>query len=154
MKKMLVTFVMVLSVLFSVTTPAFAGSGYTDVTKAKVGESAYKAITYIKKYGGWKDVANGKKFYPNRKITRREFLTVLGNLYGDQRVPANFQDVRYANKTITAEWACKRMVAQAKVLGLTITWKGGNTVLTRKSAAQYMTVFCKFDPALKPQPRK
>lgn len=139
--------------VFAIPVSAFASSNpYSDVTKKSVGKDAYKAITYVKTHKGYVDVISGKKFYPKKKITRREFLTMLGNFYGDEKVPVSMTDVRKGNKSITAKWACKKMVEVAEYgFGMTITWEGGNQTLTRALASQYLKVFSDFDPAFKPK---
>lgn len=151
-KTFFVSLVLMLAMVF---TPlnAFAGSNpYKDVTQKKVGVNAYAAISYLKAHHGYVDVISGKKFKPYKKMTRREFLTVLGNLYGDEYVPVNMADVRRGNSVVTESYACGKMVQLAKQrFGMTITWKGGEKKLTRALASQYVKSFVDFDKAFKPQ---
>lgn len=132
---------------------AFAASNpYKDVSKKSVGKNAYNAIVYVKSHKGYTDVISGKKFYPRKKITRREFLVMLANFYGDDKVPVTMEDIRKANKSITAKWACNKMVKIAKDgFGVSITWSGDSTTLTRALASQYLKIFADFDPAFKPR---
>ena len=76
---------------------------------------------------------------------------MLNNFYGSKNVPVTISDVLKANKTITAKWACNKMVAVAKKMGITITWKGNSKVLTRALASQYLYVFAHYDSAFKPR---
>lgn len=56
---------------------------YKDLTVKKVGGKVYyKAIKDIQKHNGFKGIFTGKKFHPNKKITRGDFLIMLENLYG------------------------------------------------------------------------
>ena len=70
---------------------------YTDVTVKKVGKDTYGAVKYLKQHGAFKGVIKGKKFYPNKVITRQEFILMLANLYGDDVVPVTAADIRYKN---------------------------------------------------------
>ena len=144
--KKMVTLTMVTVVLvtaFSVN--AFAASSYKDVTKKKVGNTAYTAITYLEKHQGYKNVISGNKFQPDKKITRREFLLVLRNLYGSKVVTVTNNDLKNMNKTVTAKYACDKMVAVAKNAGVKIKWEGSSkTILTRASASTYIKIFIDF----------
>ena len=153
MRKKILSVFLITMLLTMLSMTAFAASNpYKDVTKKSVGKNAYNAIVYVKAHKGYVDVISGKKFQPRKKITRREFLTMLGNFYGDEKVPVTMEDVRKANKTITAKWACNKMVKLAKNgFGMDITWTGDKTVLTRALASQYLKVFADFDPAFKPR---
>ena len=154
MKKRILAVLMTAIMLVALPLNVFAASGnpYKDVKKSTVGKDAYKAIVYVKAHGGYKDVISGKKFYPKKKITRREFLTMLGNFYGDDKIPVTMADVRNGNKTITASWACAKMVKVAEYgFGMDITWTGNKTKLTRALASQYLQVFANFDSAFKPR---
>lgn len=127
---------------------------YKDVSKKKVGKSAYQAITFVYQHKGYNGVVSkkGKKFKPYRKITRREFLVMLANFYGDDKVPVDTSDILRMNKKATAKWACQKMVGVAKKgYGMNITWNGNNQVLTRALASQYLYVFSNFDPAFRPR---
>ena len=127
---------------------------YRDVTKKNVGKGAYKAITYVYKHKGYSGIVakKAKKFNPRKKVTRKEYLTMLTNFYGENKVPITMADVRNGNKVATAKWACNKMVGVAKKgYGMTITWKGNNQTLTRALASQYLYVFSQFDPAFRPR---
>ena len=141
--------IMIIAVPLSVS--AASSNPYKDVTKKSVGKDAYRAITYDKKHNAYSGIFTGKKFYPSKKITRRQFIGMLNNFYGSKNVPVTISDVLKANKTITAKWACNKMVAVAKKMGITITWKGNSKVLTRALASQYLYVFAHYDSAFKPR---
>lgn len=151
-KKRIVAVLIAALMVFVIPSAAFAASNpYSDVTKKSVGKDAYNAITYIKAHKGYVDVISGKKFSPKKKITRKEFLIMLGNFYGDSRVPVTMSDVRKANKKVTAKWACEKMCQVAEhAFGMSIQWEGDNKTLTRASASQYLKVFVDFDPAFRP----
>ena len=94
-KKRIVAVLIAALMVFVIPSAAFAASNpYSDVTKKSVGKDAYNAITYIKAHKGYVHVISGKKFSPKKKITRKEFLIMLGNFYGDSRVPVTMSDVR------------------------------------------------------------
>ena len=150
-KRIIAILTMAIMLLAVPMTASAASNPYTDVTKKSVGKDAYNAITYVKSHGGYSGVISGKKFKPYKKITRAEFLIMLANFYGDKNVPVTMTDVRKANKTITAKYACGKMVDVAEKLGIEITWGGNNTVLTRALASQYLRNFAKFDSAFKPR---
>ena len=146
--------IMLLAVLTFMLMPAtaFAKSNnpYKDVTHKTVDATSYDAIVYIKQHHGWSGIARKGRLHPNRTITRRQFLMILHNLYGD-KVTAGIWDVRAANSKITINWACQRMVELAKALGLTITWNGANTVMKIKDAARYIRIFATYNPAFTPK---
>lgn len=152
-KRSVLAIMLAFIVLIAMPLNVFAASGnpYKDVTVKKVGKANYKAIVYVKEHKGYKDVISGKKFYPNKKITRWEFLTMLGNFYGDKKVPVSMKDIRNANKKVTSKWACNKMVEVAEYgFGMSISWEGGNNTLTRASASRYLKIFADFDEAFKP----
>lgn len=152
MKKILALFLAVL-MLVSMTGSVQAASGdpYKDVTKKAVGADAYKAIKALKGWGAYsKDFAIQKgKFQPTRKITRGEFLAMLGNLYGDDKVPVDMADVRKAGSTATAKWACKKMVQLADRLDVRLSWSGDSTKMSRALASRYAYILCTFCEELK-----
>ena len=151
MKKIrkIVTFIVVAVIASLMTTTAFAASNpYTDVSKASVGKKAFQAISYLKQHHVYDDLFVGKKFKPYKKITRGEFIVMLVNAYGIENVPISEKDLKKWNKQIRAEYACDKLVRVAKKLGMSITWVGDNTILTRASASQYLKVFIDFCPQL------
>lgn len=137
-------------VLLTMSMTALAKNPYKDVTRKKVDAQSYDAIVYINNFGGWRGLTKKGKLYPNRAITRREFLIVLHNLYGN-KVTATMADVRSANSKITSKFACDRMVALSKVLGYSIRWDGNKTKLKRKDVARYVKIFATFNKAFTPQ---
>lgn len=139
--------------IFCSTAGVFAASNsYKDVSKKSVGKNAYGAITYIKAHNGYKHVVKGSKFNPTKKMTRREFLMILGNLYGYDKVPVTITDIRYANSAVTEKYACNKMVALAKKgFGMDIIWNGGKKKLSRALASQYIKSLVDFDKAFEPK---
>lgn len=152
----------------SLTTQATATNPYPDVTIKKVGKYTWNSVKFVKAHGGYKGIIRGTyyqkvkvgghtlykkvkgKFQPNKRVTYKEFLAVLANLYGEKKVPVSYADVKNANKTITAKYACNKMVKVAKNLGVSITWKAKNTSLNRGNAANYLYVFATYNPKLMP----
>ena len=150
----------------TVTTAGKAKNPYPDVTVKTVGKYAYNAIKFVKAHGGYKGVVSGTKyvkqknglykkvtgkFYPKKTVTKREFVYVLANLYGNKKVSVSTDDMKNANKPATEKWARAKMVATAKKLGYPIKWGGGkSTKLTRASAANYLYVFGNFNKKLTP----
>lgn len=133
---------------------ASSGSGnpYKDVTKKSVGKDAYTAIKYAKSHKGYVGFVKGKKFYPSKAITRRQFIIMLKNFYGESKVPVGIGDVINANKKATPKWATAKMVGVAKTgFGMDITWNdNSNKKMSRALASQYLYVFSHFDSAFKP----
>ena len=144
-------FLLLVLLLLAMPVTAFAAKNpYKDVTRKKVDAQSFKAISYIKEYNGWRGIAKKGKLSPNKFMTRREFLIVLHNLYGD-KVTATMADVRSANSKITSKFVCDRMVALAKVLKYPIKWTGTKAKLRRKDVARYIHVFATFNSAFKPK---
>lgn len=146
MKKLLTLIFMVMMM----STTVLAKNPYKDVTRKKVDAQSYTAISYIKRFDGWRGIAKKNKLSPNKYMTRREFLIVLHNLYGD-KVTASMADVRSANSKITSKYACDRMVALSKTLKYPLRWGGTKTKLKRKDAARYVYIFATFNSALAPK---
>ena len=121
-------------------------SMYKDVTKKKVGSKAYSAIKYLKKHGAFSGVFKGKKFYPKKKITKKQYLKVPRNLYGKN---APKDSIKKAKGYVTEKYALKKLVEVAKNIGISITWNGGSRKLTRAEIARYIKIFADFDPAFK-----
>ena len=142
--------VLVFVLMFSTAALAKSKRPFKDVTRKKVDAQSYDAIVYINNFGGWRGLTKKGKFYPNKAITRREFLIVLQNLYGD-KIDTSMQDVRYANSKITSKFACDRMVVLSKKLGYPIRWNGNKSRLKRKDAARYIKIFATFHKALTPK---
>lgn len=134
---------------------AFAASSskpYKDVSQKTVGKNAYTAIKYVKAHEGYIGFVKGKKFYPNKAITRRQFIVMLKNFYGEKKVPVGIWDVIYANKKATPKWATAKMVDVAKKFGMDITWNNNSSKkMSRALASRYLYVFASFDSAFKPR---
>ena len=146
MRKILASLVVLVLVFGSTMTAFAAPRPYKDVTTKKIDKKSIKSIRYIKKAGGYKGVIKGKKFYPNKKMTRRQYLMVLDNLYPG-KVTVTMNDLKKANKPVTEKYVTSKMVKVAKKFGMTITWKGGKKKLSRASVSNYIVSFAKFDSA-------
>ena len=147
-KKLFITVVMVLTLMVS--TVAMAANPYKDVTRKRIDAQSYDAIVYVKQHNGWRGIARKGKLYPNRFITRREFLVILYNFYG-KKVPADILDVKSANTGVNSRFCCNKMVQISKVLGYPIKWVGTSQRMTRKDVARYVKIFATFNPKLAPQ---
>ena len=149
-RKIFVVVLVLFVLMFSTTAFARSKGPFKDVTRKKVDAQSYDAIVYINNFGGWRGLTKKGKLYPNKAITRREFLMILHNLYGD-KIDISMQDVRYANSKITSKFACDRMVALSKKLGYPLRWDGNKSKLKRKDAARYIKIFATFNKALTPK---
>lgn len=153
MKKRLISLLVVVVIVLSlVPMSAFAGPRvlpYKDVGK-KVDSQSSEAISFIKRYNGWRGLIKKGKFYPNKYMTRGEFLRVLYYLYG-KKVYADIDDVVNFNAIVTSSFCCERMVKLSKALGYPISWKGYKTRMKRKDVARYIMIFAKFNPKLMPR---
>lgn len=149
MRKVVVVIVALVMILMAPTQVLAASNPYKDVTRKTVDSDSYNAISYVKSHKGFRDIA-GTKFYPNRKVTRREFILILHNMYGD-KMTCTMDDLRYASRTITSKFACDRMVALSKKLGYPIKWAGNSQTLRRKDVARYVKIFATFNKRLAPR---
>ena len=150
MKKTRLLMVVILVLALLVPVNSFGASRpYKDVTKDKVGDDALEAIIYVKQHWGYIDlVNNGAKFKPFKKMTRREFCVMLGNFYGDDKIPISMRgDVRKGNKIATERYVCHKMAKLARKLGAKdYKWNPStNRKLTRAFASQYLYVFATQD---------
>ena len=123
---------------------------YTDVTVKKVGADTYEAVQYLKQHGAFKGVITGKKFYPNKVITRQEFIIILGNIYGDDKIPVTAKDIRYKNTSTNVEG--HRLIQLTSNLGQPMAWPVSRTTprFTRALAAKMIYNFTQLDPAFAP----
>ena len=130
---------------------ASSGNPYKDVTKKAVGKDAFTAIKYVKTHKGYVGFIKSKKFYPTKMITRRQFIIMLKNFYGADKVPVGIGDVIHANAKATPKWATAKMVGVAKKFGMDITWnENSKKKMSRSLATQYLYVFSHFDKAFAP----
>ena len=158
MRKRISVMLLVVLVVIAATMPAvaFAKGGrqqqriYKDVTTSKVDKDSYDAIVFIAQHNGWYGLIRRGRLYPNQYMTRREFFTVLCNLYGNI-VPAICEDVVLANSITTSDYCCKKMAALSVALGYEITWDGYNDRMRRKDVARYIKKFAYFNPSLMPR---
>ena len=123
---------------------------YKDVSSRNVDAKSLDAIIYVKNYGGWTGIAKRGRFYPNRPMTRYEFLVVLHNLYGGY-VTADIGDMLNARTIVTANYCCQKMASMSKALGYGITWTGDASKMKRKDVARYIKIFATFNPKLAPR---
>lgn len=154
MCKKLVILMVAFAMIFASSASVFAVSGkpYKDVSKKSVGTDAYKAIKYLKSKGGYHDAGLVKKgkFHPHKKITRKQCIKVLINLYGKDNVP--IKDGDRTKKTATARWLCHKMVQIAEEgFGMKIEWEESSKKLSRALASQYIKSFIDFDSAFVPK---
>lgn len=151
MKKRIIGFVLMMILVTMFSTITFAGSKnpYKDVTRKKVDAQSFTAISYIKRFDGWRGIVKKGKFYPNKTMTRREYLIVLHNLYGN-KITVTIADLRGANDKVTSKFVCDRMVALARKLNYPIKWNGTKAKMKRKDVARYIYTFATFNSALKP----
>ena len=124
---------------------------YTDVTRKKVDAKTLEAVTYLKKHGAFKDVVKGKKFYPNKVITRQEFILILGNLYGDDKVPVTAEDVRFKKTSTNVEG--HRLIKLTRALGNPVSWPVSRHTprFTRALAAKMIYDFTQLDQHFLPR---
>ena len=144
-----VVFVFLFVMMISVAAMA-AKDPYKDVTKKKVDVQSYNAICYVKQHSGWRGISKKGKLRPNKFITRREFMVILYNFYGD-RVPATVLDVKSANTGISSQFVCTKCVELSKILGYPIKWKGTNQRMTRKDVARYVKIFATYNAKFAPR---
>lgn len=143
-----------------------ASSPYRDVTRETVEGSAYKAISYVKKHQGYKNVIRGKEFHPDQKITRAEFLQILGNFYGKKNIRVNLNDVIKGQNGITEKYVINRLVKLATGhFKVAFGWAYGSGYgygpggqskpktpkLTRAEAAELLYAFAKCDKKFRPR---
>lgn len=96
-----------------------------------------KDIEWLAKKGAFKTIAKkGKKFQPTAIITRKQFGTILNNLYGDR---INLV-VKNPNSKATQKFATDILTEVSKQLGYRVTWSGGapKARITRAKAAFYI----------------
>lgn len=150
MKKIVRVLVLVL-VIALIPINAFAKSSrpYKDVTKKKVGKVNYTAIVNLKKAHAYKGAFTIKKgkFKPFKKVTRKQFMRMLTNLYGKRAVPVNDGDK--SKKIATVGWAKDKMIEVAvKGYGITgANWPDdgqSGLKLERYLASGYLWNFEKF----------
>lgn len=107
---------------------------FSDVKK---GTSHRAEIEWLAKKGAYKGIAKkGKKFQPNRIITRREFGRILNNLYGD-RIDITISD---PNSKATQKFVTKTLTEVSKQLGYRVSWSGGapKARVSRGDASYYL----------------
>lgn len=128
-----------------------AKAPYKDVTTKKVGAYTVEAVSYLKTHGAFRGVIKGNRFYPNKVVTRQEFILMLANLYGDDIVPVTAADIRYKNTSTNVEG--HRLVRLTKELGNPVSWPISRTTpkFTRKLAVEMIYNFTQLDEAFLPR---
>lgn len=142
-RRIVIALLVMVSVLGMAST-SFAAAGYKDVNKKTIDAKSIRSIKIVKKAGGFKGVFDGKKFRPNKKMTRRQYLMVLDNLYSG-KVTVTMSDIKKANKPVTEKYVTSKMVKVAENFGMTISWEGGKKKLSRASVANYIVSFAELD---------
>ena len=107
---------------------------FSDV-KAKTDHR--KDIEWLAERGAFKSIAKkGKKFQPTAIITRKQFGTILNNLYGD-RITLT---IKNPSSKVTQKFATNTLTEVSKQLGYRVTWSGGapKAKITRATAAFYI----------------
>lgn len=152
MKKLVSLLLVVIVILTIAPAQVLAASNpYNDVTKRSVDDGSYTAIAYVKQHHGWDGgLIKKRRFYPNKYMTRREFILALYNLYGD-KIPVTVSDVINANTIVTSSYVCSKCVALSKILKYTIKWTGNGMKMKRKDVARYLKIFATYNSAFKPR---
>ena len=68
-----------------------------DVSPAKIGKERSDAINWVKAHKGYKGVITTKNFSPNKKVTKKELVKILTNLYGRENVLVWSSDIEYGD---------------------------------------------------------
>lgn len=108
-----------------------------------------KDIEKLYKYGAFKGwIKKGKNFKPDQTITRRQFCTMLDNMYGDR---INLR-VTKPDAKCTQKFATKTLGKVSKQLGYHVTWSGGtpSAKISRRTACHYIMEMMKWSSKLKP----
>lgn len=80
-------------------------------------------IEWLAKHGAFKGIAKkGKKFKPNAVITRRQFCTILDNLYGD-KIDLTISSPK---AKVTQKFLTDTLTTVSKQLGYKVSWNGGS----------------------------
>ncbi len=146
MRKLFLVVFLVMVVLGNMTT-VFAAAGYKDVNRKTIDKRSINSIKTIRKAGGFKGAIKGKKFYPNKKMTRRQYLRILKNLYPG-KVTVTKNDRKKAKRYVTEKYVTAKMIKIAKSYGISIAWNGSKKKkLSRASVANYIVSFAEFDSA-------
>lgn len=108
---------------------------FKDVTKKT---QYYKDIEYLYSKGAYSGIVKkGSKFKPTTKITQKEFIKTLKNLYGSRislKAPK-----KVASTMLTQKYATDTLRTVSKQLGKDVWWTGGTPKgkVTRAKAAFY-----------------
>ncbi|MDO4978830.1 MAG: S-layer homology domain-containing protein [Candidatus Saccharibacteria bacterium] len=120
---------------------------FADVESSHV---YYKQIMEIGKMGGLKGLARkGEKFYPDKKITKGEFCSILVRLYGEDKVSASDKP----NQKVKQSWATKKLTNLAATLDVDLNWTGGDktATITRGQACKFISSVIHCDSRLNPK---
>lgn len=112
---------------------------FSDVKK----QSKYrKDIEWLAARGAYRGIAKrNKSFKPNKIITRREFGTILDNLYGD-KIKLTISGPR---SKVTQKFLTNTLETVSDQLGYRVTWNGGapRAKVTRGAASYYLRLMMK-----------
>lgn len=122
MFKKFVALMFVVIIAFSISVPAFAATKkkapYKDIIlKYTVCNMEYRDICWLKKHHAFDGVIKGKYFYPNKYMTKKQFLKMCINIFGKKHVPVTKSDKKNYKKTFSTAWAIKKLNAIEKKQG-------------------------------------
>lgn len=119
---------------------------FSDVEKSY----AYRAeIEWLAKKGAYKGIAKkGKKFQPEKILTRKEVGMILDNLYGD-RIDIT---IKGPKKKATQKYVTQLLTEVSDQLGYRVEWSGGapKAQVTRAKFSYYLRSMIKYDEKLNP----
>lgn len=117
---------------------------YKDITVKKVGKRYYSAVKKIKNAGGFNGVFTSKYFGPRKKITQRQYLAILRNLYGKDA-----PQERGSKAIVTEQYARNKLLQVASNRGLDLKWPGKKFKITRLEAVKYIIIMSNYSSKLK-----
>ena len=119
---------------------------FKDVTKKT---QYHEDIEYLYSKGAYSGIVKkGSKFKPTTKITQKEFIKTLKNLYGSRislKAPK-----KAASTKLTQKYATDTLRAVSKQLGKDVWWDGGTpkAKVARAKAAYYIHTMIKTGDGL------
>lgn len=119
---------------------------FSDVKKSYTYRSQ---IEWLAKKGAYKGIAKkGKKFQPEKVLTRKEVGMILDNLYGD-RINITIKDPK---KKATQKYVTQMLTTVSDQLGYRVKWSGGapTAQVTRAKFSYYLRTMIKYSKKLNP----
>ena len=119
---------------------------FSDVDKSQTYKSQ---IEWLAKKGAFKGIAKkGKKFQPEKVLTRKEVGMILDNLYGD-RIDITIKNPK---AKATQKYVTTMMTTVSDQLGYRVKWSGGapKAQVTRAKFAYYLRSMIKYSKKLNP----